>query len=111
MPVGDRTLIERVLAWLRGQDVRDVVLNLHHRADTITGVLGDGEHLGMRVRYSWEHPLLGSAGGPRRALPLLNADTFLVVNGDTLCEIDLAPLVEAHQRGGALATLALVRNP
>jgi len=111
VPVGSRTLVERVLGWLQRQGVTDVVLNLHHRPETIAGVVGDGAHLGLHVRYSWEHPLLGSAGGPRRALPLLDAPVFLIVNGDTLCEIDLAPMIDAHERSGALATLALVANP
>ena len=51
VPVGGRTLIEHVLEWLRGQQVFDVVLNLHHRPETITAALGDGSHLGMRARY------------------------------------------------------------
>ena len=47
------------------------VLNLHHLPATITASVGDGSDLGARVRYSWENPVLGSAGGPRHALPLL----------------------------------------
>jgi mannose-1-phosphate guanylyltransferase len=111
VPVGDRTLVERVLDWLRREGVTDVVLNLHHRPETITAILGDGAHLGLRLRYSWERAILGSAGGPRHALPLLDAGTFLVVNGDTLCDVDLAPMIDAHARTGAAATLAVVPNP
>jgi mannose-1-phosphate guanylyltransferase len=110
-PLAGRTLAERALLWLHRQDVRDVVLNLHYKPDTITGVVGDGSHLGVRVRYSWEQPILGSAGGPRHALDLLESDPFLFLNGDTLCDVPLAPMVEAHQRSGALATMALVPNP
>jgi mannose-1-phosphate guanylyltransferase len=110
-PMGGRTLVERVLAWLSRQGIDDVVLNLHHRPETITGVLGDGAHLGMRVRYSWEQPVLGSAGGPRHALPLLDGETFLVVNGDTLCDVPLGPLLDAHRRTGAAATMTLIPNP
>jgi NDP-sugar pyrophosphorylase family protein len=65
----------------------------------------------VRVRYSWEQPLLGSAGGPRRALPLLDSDPFLIVNGDTLCDFDLAPLLAAHAASGADVTMAVVPNP
>jgi mannose-1-phosphate guanylyltransferase len=111
VPLGDATLIERLLAWLRRQGVRDVVLNLHHLPHTITRVVGDGAHLGLRARYSWEPVILGSAGGPRRALPLMNADTFLIVNGDTLCDFSLASMLEAHERSHADVTLALVPNP
>jgi NDP-sugar pyrophosphorylase family protein len=110
VPVAGRSLVERVLDWLRLQGVTDLVLNLHHKPETITGIVGDGAHLGMRVRYSWEHPILGSAGGPRRALPLHEADPCQIRNGATLCEVDLAPLVAAHARTGALATLVVVRN-
>ena len=111
VPLGDRTLVERVLAWLERQQVRDLVLNLHHRPETIAAVVGDGAHLGVRVRYSWEQPVLGSAGGPRRALPLLDADTFLIVNGDTLSDVDLAAMHDAHRRSGADVTMAVVPNP
>lgn len=111
VPLGDRTLVERVLAWLHRQQVRDVVLNLHHRPETIAAVVGDGAHLGLRVRYSWEQPMLGSAGGPRHALPLLDADTFVVANGDTLSDVDVRALLAAHRRTGADVTMAVVPNP
>jgi NDP-sugar pyrophosphorylase family protein len=111
VPLGDHTLVEHVIAWLQRQAITDLVLNLHHRPSTITAVVGDGRHLGVRVRYSWEQPLLGSAGGPRRALPLLDSDPFLIVNGDTLCDFDLAPLLAAHAASGADVTMAVVPNP
>jgi NDP-sugar pyrophosphorylase family protein len=111
VPIAGRTLIERALDWLRHQGVSDVVLNLHHHPASITSVVGDGRQLGLQVRYSWENPILGSAGGPRRALPLLGADTFLIVNGDTLCDVDLAPMIDAHARNRAAVTMAVVPNP
>ncbi len=111
VPLGPLTLIERVLDWVRRQGVHDVVLNLHHRPATLTTVVGDGAHLNMRVRYSWEQPVLGSAGGPRRALPLLDGDPILIVNGDTLSDFDLAPMAAAHEATGADVTLAVVPNP
>jgi NDP-sugar pyrophosphorylase family protein len=111
VPLGDRTLIERVLGWLRDQGVVDLVLNLHHLPSTITTVVGDGTHLGVSVRYSWEQPLLGSAGGPRRAVPLLRSDEFLIVNGDTLCDFDIRPMLAAHRQSGADVTMAVLPNP
>lgn len=110
-PLGDRTLVEHVLAWLRTQRIRDVVVNLHYRPSTVAAVLGDGAHLGMRVRYSWEPVILGSAGGPRRALPLLDSDPFVIVNGDTLCAFDLTAMVEAHRSTRADVTMAAIPNP
>jgi mannose-1-phosphate guanylyltransferase len=110
VPVAGRSLVERVLDWLVAQEVTDVVLNLHHRPETITSIVGDGSHMGLRVRYSWEMPLLGSAGGPRHALDLLDAETFFVVNGDTLCDVALAPLANVHHASAAGVTMAVVPN-
>jgi len=111
LPVAGDPLARRILRWLARHEVRDAVLNLHHRPETITAVVGDGSDLGVRVRYSWEPRLLGSAGGPRRALPLLDAPRFWIVNGDTLHAMDLAPMARAHAGRGALVTMALVANP
>ena len=111
VPVAGRSLIERVLDWLAAQQVTDVVLNLHHLPETITAIVGDGSHLGLRVRYSWEMPLLGSAGGPRHALDLLDSDAFFIVNGDTLCDVPLSSLAAAHRSSDASVTMAVVPNP
>ena len=111
IPVAGEPMVRRIIAWLVSHGVDDLVLNLHHRPDTLTAVVGDGADLGARVRYSWEQPrLLGSAGGPRLAQPIVVAGRFLVVNGDTLTDVDLAQLAGAHAASGALATLALVPN-
>ena len=101
----------RILKQLRAAGIRRVVLNLHHRADTITRVVGDGSTLGLEVRYSWETEILGSAGGPARAIPLLESDRFLIVNGDTLADVDLPAIVARHVETNALVTMAVVRRP
>lgn len=111
VPLGDRTLIEHVIQWLSREGVQDVVLNLHHRPASVAAVIGDGTHLGISARFSWEQPVLGSAGGPRHALPLVTSDPFLVVNGDTLCDFALAPMLRAHLDSGADVTMAVIPNP
>ena len=68
-------------------------------------------HLGLPARYSWEQPLLGSAGGPRHALGLLTTDPFLIVNGDTLCDVDIRAMLSHHASSGAVVTMAVVPNP
>ncbi len=84
------------------------MINLHHQAPTITRVVGDGRDLGLEVRYSWESPVLGSAGGPRRALPLLDAPRALVLNGDTITDLDLRAVAATHLRHRPLVTMAVV---
>jgi mannose-1-phosphate guanylyltransferase len=110
LPIGDRAIVQRILQWLAGHGISDAVLNLHHLPHTITRMVGDGAAERVRVRYSWEMPVLGSAGGPRRALPLLASPTFLIVNGDTLTNVDVGGLVDAHHRSRALVTMAVIPN-
>src|SRR5947208_11270909 len=98
IPVAGEPMIRRIIRWLVSQGVDDLVLNLHHRPETLTSVVGDGRDLGARVRYSWEQPrILGSAGGPRLARPIVGAERFLIVNGDTLTDVDVARIADAHE--------------
>jgi mannose-1-phosphate guanylyltransferase len=111
VPVGGEPLIRRIIRHLVEHSVTRLVLNLHHLPSTIAAVVGDGSDLGAHVRYSWEQPaILGSAGGPRLALPLLQEARFLIVNGDTLSDLDVSALARAHAASGALVTLALTPN-
>jgi len=111
VPVAGVPLARRIASSLVAAGITELVVNLHHLPDTLAGILGDGSDLGARIRYSWEQPVvLGSAGGPRQALPLLGVDRFLIVNGDVLTDVNLEALADAHDRSGGLVTLALVPN-
>ena len=115
LPVAGQPLVRRILRQLAAGGVTDVVLNLHHLPASIAGVVGDGADLGLQVRYSWEDPVLGSAGGPKRAVPLLHppsgrASAFLIVNGDTLTDLNLQTMVDAHHASGARVSMAVVPN-
>jgi NDP-sugar pyrophosphorylase family protein len=116
VPVNGTSLVGRAISWLVAEGIDDLVVNLHHHPASIARIVGDGGAFAARVRYSWEHPVLGSAGGPRRALPLLvddpsGDDSFLMVNGDTLTSLSLRDFVAAHRGSGALVTMALIENP
>ena len=111
LPVAGRPLVARILQSLASQGVTDAVLNLSHLPHTVTACVGDGSEFGLRVRYSWEQPVLGSAGGPRHALPLLDAPRFIIVNGDTLTDVPVQSVVDAHEASGAAVTMALVPHP
>ena len=110
IPVAGVPMVRRIIAWLAASAVTDLVLNLHHLPHSLTAVVGDGSDLSARVRYSWEPVVLGSAGGPRHALPVIDAETFFVVNGDTLTDLDLRAVAETHASTAAVVTLALVPN-
>ena len=110
MPVAGEPLVRRLLRYGAGWGIRDFVLNLHYLPETITAHVGDGGDLGVRVRYSFESPVLGSAGGPRKALPLLPDEDFFIINGDTLTNVDLHALAGNHRETGALVTIAVIPN-
>lgn len=111
LPVAGEAIIRHQIRWLADAGVRHVVVNLHHLAATVTATLGHGRDLGVTVRYSWEPQILGSAGGPQQALDLVDADRIIIVNGDTITDLDLAALVAEHARTRPLVTMAATHVP
>jgi len=111
LPVLDRPLLHWTLELLARQGVEEVVINLHHRAGTVTRAVGNGEAFGLRIIYSRERQILGTGGGPRKARGFFGREPFLLVNGDVLFDFDLRPLLKRHRESGAWLTLGLVPNP
>jgi NDP-sugar pyrophosphorylase family protein len=95
------------VALVRSAGIREVVVNLHHKAELIEAELGDGSSAGVRVGYSREPRILGTGGGIKQAAPLLGDETFVVVNGKVVIDLDLAAVVAAHRQSGALATMVV----
>jgi NDP-sugar pyrophosphorylase family protein len=113
VPVCNRPVLEHLLRLLARHGVRDVAVNLHHHADAIRDAFGDGEALGLRIRYRFEPRLLGTAGGTRGFREFLVADgePFLVVSSDGLHDVDLDALAERHRATRAVATLTVKQIP
>ena len=108
-PVVDTPIIEHIFALLAGHGVKETHVNVSYLADTLLGAYGEGfETEGMPVHLSREEDLLGTAGGVKRLEPNFD-ETFVVVSGDALTDVDLTSLVEFHKRKDALATIALRR--
>lgn len=109
VPVANRPALEHILNLVRRHGIREVIINLHHFPEAITSYLGDGSALELGIKYSFEEELLGTAGGVKNNEWFLREDTFLVMSGDALTDVDLDALVESHRRQGGVATLALKR--
>jgi len=110
LPIAGRPLLARTLDWLRAYGVGEVALNLHHLPDLVRTDLGDGSQWGMTLRYSYEPELLGTSGALRAIAQQYHGwfdQTFLVVYGDMLLDIDLADLLKFHRANQATMTLAL----
>ncbi len=116
LPIGDRPLLAHTVAWLRQHGVREVAINLHHCPGAITSYFGDGSALGVRIVYSLENPILGTAGALGRLRGFLNQAPLVVVYGDVLTDLDLSALLEFHGQAVAqdpctLVTLSLYHVP
>jgi NDP-sugar pyrophosphorylase family protein len=106
-PIVNRPAIHHILRLLYRHGFREVVINLHHLPEAVTTYLGDGSWMGMKITYSTEPELLGTAGGVKNNQLFLGSDTFLVMSGDSLTDIDLTGLAAAHRRNGSIATIAV----
>jgi NDP-sugar pyrophosphorylase family protein len=106
LPVGGRPMLEHLVCLLRQHAVTEVAINVHYKPQTIVEYLREGNQFGVSITYSLEQQLLGSAGAARKLDWFLD-ETFFVLYGDVLTDIDLSALAERHRRASAVATLAL----
>ena len=108
LPLAGKPLIVWLIERLARAGIRNLVINHAHLGEQIEAVLGDGDAWGVQIRYSAEGRALETGGGILHALPLIDAESFLVVNGDVWSDIDLAHL---RLNRGDLAHLVMVDNP
>lgn len=100
LPLEGKPLLEYTISWLRGHGIREVIINVHYLADQVRSYFGDGQGLGVNILYSEEEELLGTAGALERMRTHLR-ESFLVVYGDLLTNIDLGKLLGWHKAKGA----------
>ena len=106
VPIVNQPVLCHILDLLKFHGITDVVITLHHLADRVQEYLGDGSDRGMSIHYTVEEIPLGTAGSVKKAQAHLN-DTFLVISGDAVTDIDLSAIVAFHHQRKALATLTL----
>lgn len=107
LPVGNVPLIGYSLKWLSHHGITDVIVNVHHLGKSIKGALGDGSKYGVAITYSEEKEILGTGGALKKMHHLLEDETCVVVNSDTIFDLDLNRVLEAHKNKNALATMVL----
>lgn len=110
LEVGGRALIEHQLYAFARAGFSRAVVNIHYLAAQMMSRIGDGSRYGIEVVYSPEDALLGTAGGIRRALPLLGKAPFAVVNADIYTDYDFTRLAR-RDLGNKLGHLVMVDNP
>ena len=112
VPIVGKPCMEHILELLREHGFEDVVITVAFLPQAIRSYFGDGTSIGLNLQYSVEESPLGTAGSVRLASDALD-ETFLVISGDALCDIDLRQIVDFHKEKGAAVTIGLksVENP
>ncbi|MFC2018286.1 NDP-sugar synthase [Chloroflexota bacterium] len=106
LPLAGKPLLEYIVKLLRFHNITEVAINLSHLSEVVIGWLGDGSKFGVHITYSREDSVLGTAGALTRLRGFFD-DTFVVIYGDVISDLDLSSLVEFHQAKSALASMAL----
>jgi NDP-sugar pyrophosphorylase family protein len=106
VPVVNRPAMEHIIKLLAAGGITQVAANLWYLPEKVRSYFGDGNRFGVELTYSLEKDLMGTAGGVKKLETFFN-ETFVIVSGDALTDVDLGQLLEAHRAKGALATIAL----
>jgi NDP-sugar pyrophosphorylase family protein len=110
LPVLGKPLVGYVAEYLAQFGIKEIVVNLHHRPESVKRALGDGGQFGVELEYIHEPIILGTSGAIDNARRLLEGDTFVVINGKIITDIDLNAALREHRNRQALATLVLLKN-
>ncbi len=110
VPVCNIPIMEYNIELLRDAGITDIVANLYSHPQMIIDRFEDGAKYGVKILYSLEKELLGTAGGVKKMADMISfaGDTFVVISSDVLMNIDLKALIKFHQNSKALATVALI---
>src|SRR6266508_217997 len=106
LPLGNRPMMEHIVRHVHNHGFKDIVVTVQFLASQVRNYFGDGSDMGVDLTYATETTPLGTAGSVRNAAEQLH-DTFLVISGDALTDVDLGELVAFHRRSGAMGTVAL----
>ena len=113
VPIINKPIAQHIIEHLKRAGITDIVITLYYLAEEIQGFFGDGSEHGVNIVYSIEDTPLGTAGSVRKAWEHLKDDTFIIVSGDALTDIDIPRALEYHRKNQSEATLVLqhVENP
>ena len=110
IPILGKPLVGYVAEYVAAYGFDEIVVNLHHRPESVRNALGDGSRFGVKLHYVEEPQILGTSGALDNTREFFERDTFLVVNGKIITDIDLKAALETHRKMNALATLVLLPN-
>ncbi|MFQ3549750.1 MAG: NDP-sugar synthase [Armatimonadota bacterium] len=107
VPIVNKPVMEHIIEKLKANGIENIMVNLHYLGDQIKSYFGDGKNWGVKIQYSQEDRLWGDAGSVKRCESFFDEDTFLVVGGDDLADLDFQRLIRYHKDKKAVGTIAL----
>jgi NDP-sugar pyrophosphorylase family protein len=110
IPILGKPLVGYVAEYLARYGIDEIVVNLHHRPESVRRALGDGSRFGVKLHYVEEPVILGTSGALDNTREFFERETFVAVNGKIITDIDLNAALETHRKANALATLVLLPN-
>ncbi len=110
IPLFDKPILEHLIALLRRHHITDICITLQYMPQVVVDYFGDGEALGVHLHYFIEEEPLGTAGSVKNCMGHLGEEDFLVISGDSVCDLDLSALMGFHATRRSAATLALASN-
>lgn len=110
LPILNKPLLEYIFYLLQDANITEIIINLHHLPEQIQSIVGSGKKYGMNVKYSYEPEILGSVGGIKNVEDFFQEETFLVINGDIIIDIDLNKVVEFHKNCRGVLTMVVKRD-
>lgn len=109
MPIGDKPILAIVMEKLKKSGVENVIITTGHLEDLIRLFFTDGSKFGVNITYSKEEEPLGTAGPLNLIRDQLN-ETFIMMNGDVLSDLDLNKLISFHKERNSIATVVLTKR-
>ena len=106
-PVGGKPILEHIVEMLRRFEIYDIIFSIGHLGEKIREHFGDGKKFGVKITYVAEEKEAGTAGALVLAKKHLKSETFLVVHGDILIDINLYDLIAFHKEQETVGTIAL----
>ncbi len=108
LPVGGRPFLDRVIGWAARQGLSRFILCTGYRGDEVRGYYESSPRPGATIVFSQESSPLGTGGALGACRGLLKGDSALVMNGDSLCDLDLSSFADFHESRGGIASLAFI---
>lgn len=108
--IGDKPILEHLIILCQKHKIYKIIINLHHFPEKIRNYFGNGEKWGVKIAFSFEPKILGSAGALKKVERILQEEDFFVLNGDVMTALNLTKMWQYHQEKGGMATVLIHKS-